>query len=206
MWSVVYSFIVTATGGYLVLIDGLWDLLGTGAIALFLGAFTLLLGRQRRDFTAGGEVVGILGLALAAPAAEYVVTGTSTEQTIGLYILGAFFFCGSVYHVRYLVRSRKATQGPFSERIRFGGVSLIYHLMVLALTVYLSAVAVVLPPLAPIALVPVTVKALYTVARRSVRGSPQGAPDRVQGACPHDGVPDTHGTGLSAGVVFYIWK
>lgn len=166
MWAVVDSLIVLGTGGYLVTIGGLWNLLGLGAIALFLGALTLLLSQRGMEFTAGGEVMGILGLCLAAPAAEYVATGSASMRTVGLYILSLLFFCGSVYHVRYLVRSKKASQGILSQRMKHGWMSIFYHILALAVVVYLSAVISVLPSLAPVALVPVTIKALYVVAHR----------------------------------------
>ncbi len=169
MWAATYSLIVLATGAYLVMFGGLWGLLGIGAIALFLGALTILASQHGMEFTAGGEVMGILGLVLAAPAAEYVATRSISTQTIGLFILTALFFCGSVYHVRYLVRSKRATQGPFEERIKCGWKSILYHILTIVIIAYLSFVYAILPSLAIVAVIPVTLKALYTVGRRYKR-------------------------------------
>jgi hypothetical protein len=165
-WSLLYSLLAFGGGAYLVFVVGLWGLLQIGLLAVIVGLLTLLFGRQRKEFTAGGEITGILGLSLAAMAAEYVSSGTFSELTISLYLLCALFFSGSVYHVRYLVRSKKETQGPVGERLAHGGSSILYHILTLFLVVLLSTFVPFFPPLAPIAFIPVTIKALWAVGRR----------------------------------------
>ncbi len=164
--SAFYSLIALGGGAYLVFVAGLWDILQFALLALIIGVLTLILSKQKKEFTAGGEIAGMMGLTLAAPAAELVGSGELSIQTGGLYVLCLLFFSGSVYHVRYLVRSKKATQGPVGERMRHGYPSILYHLVALAMVVVGSTAIGVLPPFAPVALIPVTIKALWAVAHR----------------------------------------
>jgi hypothetical protein len=165
-WSLTYSLVSFAGGAYLLLVAGLWDILQFALLALAVGVLTLILSRQRMEFTARGEIAGIMGLTLAAPAAELVASGELSSQTVGLYVLCLFFFAGSVYHVRYLVRSKKATQGPAGERVKHGLPSIIYHVLILTIVVLGSTVFLWFPPLAPVVFIPVTIKALWTVGHR----------------------------------------
>lgn len=165
-WSAFYSLIALGGGAYLVFVAGLWGILQFALLALIIGVLTLILSKQKKEFTAGGEIAGMMGLTLAAPAAALVGAGELSIQTWGLYVLCLLFFSGSVYHVRYLVRSKKAAQGPVGERMKHGYPSIFYHLLALAIVVVGSTVIPVLPPFAPIAFIPVTIKALWTVAHR----------------------------------------
>jgi hypothetical protein len=168
-WSAIYSLISIGTGGYLIFISGLWDLLLIGLLALIIGMLTLLFGQQKKEFTVVGEITGILGLTLAAMAAEYVASGGFSERTISLYLLCALFFSGSVYHVRYLVRHKRASQGPARERLKYGAPSIVYHLMLMAVVVVLSVIIPIFPTFVPIAFIPVTAKALWAVGHRYER-------------------------------------
>jgi hypothetical protein len=165
-WSVFYSLIALGGGAYLVFLAGLWDIMQFALLALIIGVMTLILSKQKREFTVGGELAGIMGLTLAAPAAELVGSGQLSSQTGGLYILCLLFFSGSVYHVRYLVRSKKATTGPLNERLVHGASSVVYHITILLVVFLVSTFIGLLPPLAPVALIPVTIKALWTVGHR----------------------------------------
>jgi hypothetical protein len=165
-WSAIYSLIPLVGGAYLLFVAGLWDMLQFAVLALIVGVMTLIFSRQKMEFTAGGEIAGIMGLTLVAPAAQLVASGELSTQTGGLYVLCLFFFAGSVYHVRYLVRSKKATQGPAGERLKSGLPSIIYHVLILIVVVLGSTVFLWFPPLALVAFIPVTIKALWTVGHR----------------------------------------
>ncbi len=164
-----YSSIILLMGAFLVLGYGLWLLLPLGFVALTFGGLTLILMARGKEFTTGGEIVGILGLTLIAPAAEYSATGVFSIKTVGLWIVCAFFFVGSVFHVRYLVRRKKESMGPPAVRLGAGGPSIVYHLAVIIVAIMLGPALHVLPYLAPVALLPVTLKALWAVGRRYER-------------------------------------
>ncbi len=165
-WTIGYAFVFLSAGALLIILYDLWFLLLLGFLSLLFIAATLILRRKRKEFTTTGELFEIIGLCLVAPAAEYATSGIFSIQTVGLWVICAFFFGGSVFHVRYLVRNHTETGGPFLVRVRAGLSSIVYHLIVFGTSVGLSTVMGILPSLAPIALLPVTFKALWAVGRR----------------------------------------
>jgi hypothetical protein len=164
-WTAVYSALVLVAGGALVFVYELWMLLPLGVIIIAFGVATVVLSQRKMDTTTSGELVGILGLTLVAPAAEYVSSGVVSTGTVGLWLLCAFFFCGSVFHVRYLVRRRSESIGPAKARMEAGWPSLAYHLVVLCISLVL-AFARVLPSVAPAVLIPTAVRASVAVGVR----------------------------------------
>lgn len=142
-----------------------WFLLPLGFIVLLFVVMVMLYERRGKDRTTSGELLAIVGLSLAAPAAAYCATGAVAMHILGLWALSAIFFGGSVFHVRHVVRNRREGAGPLAQRLRAGVPSISYHLAGLAAAFCLSATRV-LPTLAPLALAPVTTKALWAVARR----------------------------------------
>jgi len=165
IWTAVYSLVVLIAGGLLVMVYEMWALIPLGILILALGCVTLFLSQRRLETTTGGELIGILALTLVAPAAEYAAGGVFSTQTVGLWILCALFFCGSVFHVRYLVRRRADSMGPLTLRLKAGWPSVAYHLAVLCLSV-VSSCAGLLPLLATVALLPAALRAWFAVGRR----------------------------------------
>ncbi len=165
-WGIGYSSVFISAGALLIIWYDLWFLLLLGFLALFFITTTLILRQKRKAFTTAGELVEMIGLSLVAPVAEYSTTGVFSTQTVGLWVICTFFFGGSVFHVRYLVRKHTETSGPLLVRFSAGLPSIVYHLIVFAASVGLSTIMGILPSFAPIALLPVTFKALWTVGRR----------------------------------------
>jgi hypothetical protein len=165
LWAIGYASVALFAGAWLVVGYHRWLLLPLGGVALVLAGASVILEQRRQDRTTVGELVGVLGLSVVLPAAAYAATGVFGATTAGLWALGAFFFGGSVFHVRYLVRHRRESGGPLASRWRAGGLAVAYHLAALAASIGLSAVDA-LPPLAPLALLPVAVKSLWAVGRR----------------------------------------
>ena len=162
-WFLGYVAGTLAAGAWLVFgLRCAW-LLPLGGIALIATAASLFLEWRRQDRTAAGELLNILGVTLVIPAAAYVTTGVFEVSTVGLWALGFLFFGGSVFRVRYLVRQRRAHRGSLATRLRAGGPSIAYHLGALGGVIGLVS-AGVLPALMPLALLPVTIKAIGAVA------------------------------------------
>lgn len=161
-----YFSVFLSVGALLVIWYELRVFLLLGFFALVFLSIMLILEQQRREFTIMGELIGMVGLSLVAPAAEYSTTGVFSTQTVGLWIICSLFFGGSVFHVRYLVRKRIESTGPSLVRIRAGLPSVAYHLAALAVAVSLGTFIGILPSFSPMALLPVTLKALWAVGRR----------------------------------------
>ncbi|MCJ2555889.1 MAG: YwiC-like family protein [Candidatus Thermoplasmatota archaeon] len=171
IWTTFYALVLLGTGGLLVLAYGLWSLLLFGILLLAVGLTSLMIAHQKRDYTNSGELIGVLGLTLVAPVAEYTARGIFSVQTFAVWVLCASFFCGSVFHVRYLVRRRAASMGPLRQRLKAGRPSVLYHLGALCAAVVLG-LAGMLPPLSPLALLPGALRAWTAVGRRVKRPLP----------------------------------
>jgi hypothetical protein len=139
-------------------------LVALGGAAGLLAAVSFAVERAHRDRTAWGEVIGVLGLSTAIPLASYATTGSFDVGHAGLWALATLFFTGSVFHVRFLIRCWRRRRGPLLERLQAGWPSLAWHLGALALAAGAAQMHLV-PAWAPVALVPVTLKALLTFRR-----------------------------------------
>ena len=127
---------------------------------LLLGVH-LFLSTRRADMTVGGELIGIAGLTLGAPATYYVGAGSPGIQMLGLWLLSFLYFGGSVFYVKLKVRVHSRQQPPASslQRMLVGKTTVIYHVGAIALAGVLVATGLV-PLLAPLAYIPVSCKAV----------------------------------------------
>lgn len=166
-WSLAAAAVFAALGLFLSTAEGHRALPGFAGVAAVPAAVSLLIERRRQEFSAAGELVGVAGLSLAVPAAEYVGAGVFTGRTVGLWLLSLAFFVGGVLHVRYLVRRRLDGMGPSAARWRAGWPSVVYHVAAVAGAAALGpAGGGLLPWAAPLALLTATARAVWAVARR----------------------------------------
>ena len=165
VWALVYCLALAASVGALVLGYGRWLLVPIGGLLAVVAAASTGLEWLRRDRTAWGELINLVGLSLVTPAAAYVGTGALSPAALGLWLLAVVFFTASVFHVRYLVRRQRSSSGPLARRLRAGAASIAYHVGGLALVAALGA-GRMLPPLAAVALLPMVAKALWAVLHR----------------------------------------
>ncbi|MFQ5456076.1 MAG: YwiC-like family protein [Nitrospirota bacterium] len=169
LWTVGYLSLFLIVGLLLVIWYKLYFLVLIGLLSIMAAAATLILMRYKKERTYIGEFLNIFGLSLIVPATEYTATGIFSLQTIGLWVISIFFFEGSVFHVRYLVRNRIGTTGSSFVRLKAGLPSIYYHIAVLIITIALCTIFNILPSLAPLSLIPVTIKSIMAVVRRHNR-------------------------------------
>ncbi|MDO8748408.1 MAG: YwiC-like family protein [Candidatus Omnitrophota bacterium] len=165
-WIMLYFGLFLLSGAWLMFWYKLWFLGLLGIAGIGLAAFSLSLEKDKRDMTLGGQIINILGLSLIAPAAQYCASGSYSLKTLEVWLVCILFFLGSVFHVRFLLRRRLEAAGELGERLRAGFVSLTFHLSALLAVIVLSKLKVI-PLFAPLALVPVTLKALWPIIRRN---------------------------------------
>ncbi len=165
-WIIFYSGIFLLSGAWLVLGYKSRLLILLGIAGVGLSAFSLALEKDKKDMTLSGQMINILGLSLAAPAAEYCASGAYSLKTLGVWLVCVFFFLGSLFHVRFLVRRRLEACGEFVARLKAGLPSLAFHLSALLAAGVLSKFRL-MPLFAPLALVPGTLKALWPIIRRN---------------------------------------
>lgn len=162
-WLAVYVALALAFGLPLLLYYGRWLLLPWAALFLAFTAAHLYLRNQRLDRTIPGELTTIGGLALTAPGAYYVARGLE-PAAIYLWLLTSLYSSSSVFYVRMKMkhRSLRRPAKDLGERLALGRNNLIYQgllVLVLALAVAWGQV----PPLVPLAFVPLLAKVSHAI-------------------------------------------
>ena len=87
---------------------------------------------EKRSLTA--EMVGVVLLSLAAPAAWIVARGQMDKEAAAVWLLNVLFFLGSVLYVKYRVRGLLAHRrfATWTERLAFAWPVWVYHTLLLA--------------------------------------------------------------------------
>ncbi|HEY3412472.1 MAG TPA: YwiC-like family protein [Armatimonadota bacterium] len=176
-WMTAYGAIAVATAVPLIVFWHGAALLGVMCIAgLLFGLHAVLLGlpsKRRWDRSVFGEMLAVVGLTLSAPAALVVARGTFTPEAWVLWAAFALFFAGGVLHVKTLLggaRHKGALDLPV--RWRLGRASALYHATLLILAPAMAAQVGLSMAMVTIAVVPVSLRALWAVGRLSRRLPP----------------------------------
>jgi len=173
VWGILgYTTVILCVSSYLVLGWGLWRLLGWGMLAIGMTVGTLLLGHQRKTFTVGNELLGVLGLTLIAPASAYVAGQNIIALLISMWGICFIFFGGSVFHVRYLIRHRNQHQSSLMDRLKAGSPSIFFHVGGLIVVATLGWVVQELPSLISFAFLPMVVKSAWGILYCPARAIP----------------------------------
>lgn len=165
-WTLIYGAITTLAGGWLVLAERLWWLAGLGVVGGGLLFFHLWLVARRQEMSVTGELAGIFGLALGAPMAYYTATGRLDRTAALLWLINALYFGGTVFYVKLKVRQQPRQPAPpgWAARLLGAKAGLAYHTLAVTLLI-LVALWWHAPALAPLALLPATVKMIYGAYR-----------------------------------------
>ena len=135
------ALLAAISGGALLLVYGRWQLVSLGIAAGHLYGLQWFITRrhaagsnvEKRSLIA--ELVGVLLLTSAAPAAWIAMRGAFDAVAAQLWAMNAAFFCGGVLYVKYRVRGLLAHQ-KFSgagERVRFAWPVFVYHFLLAAM-------------------------------------------------------------------------
>ena len=171
-WAVIYGSIAMLCGLRLIVVDRLYALIGLSLIGAVLLLYHWWLVDRRKEMSVRGELAGIFGLALGAPLAYYVATGMLNGTALGLWIVNALYFGGTVFYIKLKVRQQPKEPAPdrVSERLVKAKACLSYQSVVLTLVILLVALHR-LPALAVLAFVPMTLKVVYGATRWQDRKS-----------------------------------
>jgi hypothetical protein len=159
LWAIAYAVIAFVGLSVLVVWFGLPLLLPLAATGSLFAFASLILESRRQDRTLAGELINIVGLSLAAPAAMYATSRVFDAGTLGLWLLAVMFFAGRVLHVRYVVHRQRAGSADSRARLE-GRASLVYQLTALT-AAWALGIFGALPSLGPLALVPGLVQTLW---------------------------------------------
>ena len=129
---------------------------------------------RRKEMSAYGELASICGLALGASLAYYVSTGVLNGTALGLWIVNALYFGGTVFYIKLKVRQQPKEPAPdrVSGRLVKARACLSYQSVVLTILILLAVLtAGTVPALALLAFVPMTLKVLLGATRWQDRKS-----------------------------------
>ncbi len=161
-WAIIYGAIAAICGSWLIVANQLYALIGLGLLGAVLLIYHWWLVERRQEMSARGELAGIAGLALGAPLAYYVTTGVLDGTALGLWIVNALYFGGTVFYIKLKVRQQPREPAPdrVSERLVKARACLSYQSIALTILILLVALHR-LPALAVVAFVPMTMKVVY---------------------------------------------
>jgi len=158
------NFLVPAALGtgvfvWLMIAEGLTQLLWAGACGLSLFMVHGYLVLKRRERSQMAELVGVAMLTLTAPLAVCLGTGEFIARLpLALWFLCALYFGGSVFYVKLRLRStgRAGRQLSRSEKLHRAR-GLIAYLLVTSVSLIAIGVAGLIPALAIAAFLPVII-------------------------------------------------
>jgi hypothetical protein len=109
-----------------------------------------------------GELAGICGLALGAPMGYYVASSHLDGTAAALWLINVLYFGGTIFYVKLKVRQQPRLPAPnhLGERLIKAKACLAYQTVALTLIILLVTLRQA-PLLAPLALVPATLKMFY---------------------------------------------
>jgi hypothetical protein len=135
-WSALYAGFTALFGGWLVISSGQWLLALVGGVGGLTLVAYLFLAARRAEMSTLGEMIGIAGLALGAPAAYLVATHGLDGAALALYLLNMFYFGGTVLYIKFKVRQQPRLHlATLRNKIWAGRVSIAYHITVMGLAV-----------------------------------------------------------------------
>jgi hypothetical protein len=167
-WAILYGSIAALCGGWLVIVERLYALIGLGVIGAVLLVYHWWLVDRRQEMSVMGELAGIFGLAMGAPLAYYTASGQLAGTALALWIVNALYFGGTVFYIKLKVRQQPRLPAPdrVSERLVKAKACLSYQSIVLTILIVLVALtAGTVPALAVLAFIPMTLKVLIGATR-----------------------------------------
>lgn len=163
-WVSVLPALAIAAAGWLAF-EGAWEVILWGVVALMLFAVHgWLTARHGKSFW--GDLVASVGLSVGAPAA-LMLDGSSEWRQAGILwmLVSLFFGCSVVYvHMKIRAVSAKLSAPSWATRLKFGWVTLAFHVAVIFLVAAIVAAGRT-GLLALIAYVPMAIHAVVGTVR-----------------------------------------
>jgi hypothetical protein len=138
-----------------------WLLLPIGVASIGCFFLNFFLAR-RQPKTIPSDLAGVLGVTLTGPSTYYVVSGQLDTTAFVVWLLNILFFGSCVFYVHMRIRALAArkTDWGFQDRFRYGGLNLVYHVVMIAILLLLVLQRLT-PSLALLAFAPITMNAVW---------------------------------------------
>lgn len=141
-------------------------LLPFGGGALLFMALHIFQRLKHTERTVRGELLGIAGLTMTAPAAYYVATGKINTVALTLWLLNFLYFGRSVFYVKMKIaaRGRGEDFGSLAEKLRFSRTCVLYCLAMIAGVLGLG-LAGLIPFFTWVAFVPISIQTIRGISK-----------------------------------------
>lgn len=160
--TLVYSSLSVLLAAPLVVFYGLYLLIPFGLLTAALLAINAEQSAMRKDRSAVGEILAIIGLTGSAAASHYVALGQLEITALLLWLLSALYFASSVFFVKMLVKGAHSREEEDRKRAR--RQCALYHFFLIAILAGLSLGAGI-GPLILVAFLPILIRAGWYLAR-----------------------------------------
>ncbi len=159
-WMGIYLSAALLAGAILLFVYQRWILLAGGLLAAVLFSIHLRLAFRRRDRNLAGEVLGIMGLTLTAPAVAITAVGHVDSRALLVWLSCILYFASGIFYVKMRV-SHRLKPVHFSLRKR---QCLAYHAVLLVLLI-VASILLQLPALMLLGFVPIITRAVWHAFR-----------------------------------------
>jgi len=159
-WMGIYLSAALLAGAILLLVYQRWILLAGGLLAAGLFSIHLRLAFRRQDRNLAGEVLGIMGLTLTAPAVAVTAVGHLDSRALLVWLSCVLYFASGIFYVKMRV-SHRLKPIHFTLRKR---QCLAYHTTLLILLIGAS-IGFHLPALMLLGFVPIIARAFWHAFR-----------------------------------------
>jgi len=160
-----YGILISVGFIVLVLFYHLKYLVLFAILFIMLSGINLIIELEGKHLTTAGEIAGMVSLSTVVPASYYVASEYLNYRAGVIWVLSLYLFAGSVFHVRYMVRERRAHTLSISNRLIAGKSSIIFHLFGFMIFLF-AAIYHIMPPLNILAVSIVFFRALWMIIKK----------------------------------------
>ena len=112
--SIMSSVTFVILGGFLIYQHFSIELLYIGCATVVILGIHLLLVKLKMGMTAMGQMTGIAGLTLTAPAVYLINTGTINESSLILWFINFLYFSSTIPYIRLKIRVQSKIHGQIT--------------------------------------------------------------------------------------------
>jgi len=145
--SIVSSLTFIIFGGFLVNQHFSIELLYIGCATVFILGIHLLLVKLKMGMTAMGQMTGIAGLTLTAPAVFLINTGTISDFSLMLWFINFLYFSTAIPYIRLKIRVQSKIHEPVSilTKLKMGMPAIAISLIPIVIMVLVGLKLMIIP-------------------------------------------------------------
>jgi len=145
--SIMSSLTFIILGGFLIYQHFSLELLYIGGATIVILGFHLLLVKLKMGMTAMGQMTGIAGLTLTAPAVFIINTGTISDSSLMLWFINFLYFSTAIPYIRLKIRIQSKIHEPVSimTKLKMGLPAITMSLIPIVIMVLVGLKLMIIP-------------------------------------------------------------